>query len=728
MNEVRQRWLPRSRWLLFAALWFTASYYLFGDVGLWNDDYNFIQRSPETGEITRLTVINFEKGEFWRPLHLALTTTLITLLWDRPPVLHAFSAIAWGGLACLTWWVLRGAGRTGRGAAVGTIAVLCCPVLYQLVIWPSALATTMSLGLMLVACRLSCIGARHGCGWGLGVGILGIVFAASCFNEQPATMSAALPLLCLAAVPRSLPRKITVARVMLPSVYSGFACLLYIGLYTSTVDGLPGADGSSFVTDPAALGVKAADLSGSIRHWLLLWDRKDGMWSLGLAAFTDHPGRAVLVICAAAGGLAGWLSWWMGSGARRAIEEQNGGRAFFSLLCFGFVTVFLSWLPILLVRQYGMTDSRMYANTIFGLSVVLAVLVDAAMSRRWIASNRALMGAAGAAVIPLAFAGAIMLLGTQEAKRLRAERDAVEAAMWTEEMPYPPGAAFFLPLKDRHFAVRTGASLFNQDFEGPFGFPWAAGAWLRRVYERSDLFAGFYWPWPVAQPVIGIDESGVRYSWGGLGPYPGDPELTDLAGGVPTGHLLPWETIVPFAIEADGRITLYDTIRIERADNSDQEIGVPLVRTTPIRADGMGRGTWTYYDWRRDGSVGPLLGWQLEDRSKAVFERPSLWGASHTATKLGSGRAIELELPDEALSRPLHFRVTRPLDLSGSVSLRIEGPGVSQQVTLDPADSSRPRWEPVTLRINSPGMIRVTVLEGPAWVTHGLFQLESAGH
>src|SRR5215471_11309566 len=97
-------------------LWLVATMFLGGDLGRWNDDYEFNQRIPETGVYQRLT--EPMEGQVWRPLFFTVVPALQTLCWDRPWINHTIQAGAHALAAlllCLTLCAL-GISRAVRAA------------------------------------------------------------------------------------------------------------------------------------------------------------------------------------------------------------------------------------------------------------------------------------------------------------------------------------------------------------------------------------------------------------------------------------------------------------------------------------------------------------------------------------------------------------------------------------------------------------------------------------
>src|SRR5690606_32585678 len=91
---------PAAR-LLPLLFWLLGSFFYFGDLGKWTDDYAFTEVDPITGRAETL----WRDGEWilWRPLMLKVNSFLQTVLWEHDRALHLIGASIHAAAAFLLW-------------------------------------------------------------------------------------------------------------------------------------------------------------------------------------------------------------------------------------------------------------------------------------------------------------------------------------------------------------------------------------------------------------------------------------------------------------------------------------------------------------------------------------------------------------------------------------------------------------------------------------------------
>src|SRR5206468_1112836 len=86
-----------------------------------------------------------------------------------------------------------------RASVAAALLFVVYPAQFEALFWVSALPTSLSAALMLVALMMAVRFARGGVGW-WSVGVMGaMTFAACCLNEQPASAAGSLPLIAWVA-------------------------------------------------------------------------------------------------------------------------------------------------------------------------------------------------------------------------------------------------------------------------------------------------------------------------------------------------------------------------------------------------------------------------------------------------------------------------------------------------------------------------------------------------
>jgi hypothetical protein len=108
----RRGWV--ALWAFPALLWFLATFFLLGDLGLWNDDWMYVQRIPETGAVRSLVLD--QEVHYWRPLYRVLQPTLATLLWKHQQLHHLIGAVSHGRRHCCWGCCCGGLGCGGLRA------------------------------------------------------------------------------------------------------------------------------------------------------------------------------------------------------------------------------------------------------------------------------------------------------------------------------------------------------------------------------------------------------------------------------------------------------------------------------------------------------------------------------------------------------------------------------------------------------------------------------------
>lgn len=524
-------------WLFPGALWFVAAFFLLGDLGKWNDDWFFLLREPETGEIRSLYL---DKGvHFWRPLYRAVAPGLQTLLWRNDPLNHLISAGAHGVNALLLWLLLRRLGARRLAAAMAGLLFLTLPAPYEAVFWLCALPTSLSTMLMLVS-MLLCVGLARGRVPRAGVLLFpALAFAAASLNEQPACLAAALPFVYLAARPEREHWRRSILKSMAPAAGAGLALALYVVLHERFTTFPTAVGHGGLMIPPGRMPAQVPRIAGWLRMQVLSADFATRAAERGLGALAAHPVRTAVVGMALLSGGAAWV-WHQGRfGHERAALPAGvrpGSPVLLALL--GAAAFLAPWAPIV-VFNYWLNSRIAYAPMVGGciLAAALAMSVaprDGAGAR---AGPRFAVAGVLAAVVLF---HALVMVGIQRGYQLRARQDLREVARLHALVPNPPRGAVFVPALLSAPAKEPRHERFDNYFWGSF-CSWWAGRWvLRHEYKRSDLDAGSIY-------------------WGRAGMS--DPTATDVL--VHDLGRVPWERVIPFEIDADGEVRIITRVEAE---------------------------------------------------------------------------------------------------------------------------------------------------------------------
>lgn len=484
---------------------------------------------------------------------------------------HAIAALAHAGATLLLWRLVTALVPCWHAAAAACLAFLLAPLHYEVALWPAAMSIALACACYL-GMALLWVGfaeGRRGAGAVLGMGLLGL--AIPCWNEQPAGGVLALPLLYWAVHPRDEPARRAWRRCAAATASCALGVLVYLAALLATAP--TGERGSaSSLTPLAELPATAAQLAGFVASGLAgrrLLETALGAIFHGLDAFAAPAGWAWAVALVAAGAL--WLRVWLSRPLATAMPSSapSAGR----VLLFAVALVVASWLPVLLVQPLFVSDRYFYAPAL-GWSVVLALLLRHALLATRGPRAAVLRAAAGCAVLLLAVAAVVAQVGFQRALRERFAADGAIASQLRDLVPRPPPYTVFVPLRARDVPVRSDFARFEGLFPGALAAPWSAGALLRDAYHRRDLDATYEHPWS-PRSLVRLARDGVSYTdfpifW----EHPEDP-----AG----GRRIPWDRVLPFVVERDGRVRLVRSLRAGASGHAATfQVTLPLV--APVAA------------------------------------------------------------------------------------------------------------------------------------------------
>lgn len=535
-----------------AAVFGAATFFLLGDWGPYNDDWSYIHRDAATGDVQSL--IQQRPVHYWRPLFRITVPPLLTLLWKDMWACHLISALVHAGAALLLWRMLLALGLTRLAAALGAMFFALYPVHFEVLFWPSALPTILSTSASLIAMLLAIRHARGGSAWCIAaIGL--IAFAAACWNEQPACILSALPFVYLVVRPDDEPIRAAIARAAGPTAAALAAIALYVGIHVALGFRKPAIGHDALTVPWRDMGRAARELVYWARGRHLLHDFSRPATADGWAALRAHPLTACLFAALVAISVGPWVARHADRGDQRPRARPGRLPRLLPLLGLGGAMFAAGWVPVVALA-YWLMPRMAYAPTT-GLAVLVAVGIDV-VSRQ--TSGRAWTGAAWrttaaltGALISLAFA--LMLIGVQAMFQKRTRQDAREAAALHAMLPGPARSSMFAPVRVDPPRARPRQSAFDLWFYGAFASSWSAPWIVRYEYGRPDLGCGR----------CRVAESGFITA---------DEQTAAVRFG---GHA-PWDRVIPFTIDCDGRVTLVDTVILLGPDGSRRECPVPQVR------------------------------------------------------------------------------------------------------------------------------------------------------
>lgn len=548
-----------------AALLGAATFYFLGDIGHFNDDYFYLQRDPITHEVRSLVLDR--PVHVWRPLFRAIMPALQTLLWDHAWIKHALSALLHAGVVLGLFAFLRRAGVSWRIASASALGFAVYPAHQEAVFWLCCIPTLMACNLLLLAANLHLWWIRRE-GEAEGIARLyplvlgGISFAIAALNEQPAGPLAVLPLLALVAVrPANLTFLAACRRAVVPAVFAAAALVVYLKGHFAFM-------ARAGVVAPPSEGRIAAILRRIGRVWqsapdeFLLKEYAAGALRHGIDVVSHHPFLGVAFGGGLVVGLACLVRPWMlgprdDSASPRDAASWAPGPA---LALFGVCWMVAAWLPI--VAVHASTTSRLHYPSDIGAAMTIAGVLHTVLhlirSRGAVsaATIAMLRGVGGSAALVGLLLCTIMMIGQQDVYRRRSERDLSEARQLLGVVPDAPAGTIFLPVRVDSAVVHTGSSRFDHPVGPAWCWEYAAGWNLQQVFRRTDVHCGLVGPrrWMRLHSWPGAERSKFLMLSRIADPQPVNPPEKNPGG---SGRLLPFDRVVPFAIDEAGTVTLY---------------------------------------------------------------------------------------------------------------------------------------------------------------------------
>ena len=577
-----------SRWCSVAfvvLLAVAATLFYFGDLGRWNDDYFFLrqfERSAPSGDLNSpMPVLSwFLDGRlhFWRPLYRYTYTPIVTAFYQSPRALHILAACCHMGVSFALWGLMRslGAGRTP--AAIAGLAFMVYPAHFEGALWISCTPTPFATGLMLAAIWMQARWVRHVDGFSrsairhpvlLATVPAALAFAASCLNEQPAFLTAAMPLaiLCERAGRSREACQPPPARwwtALTPTLMAGAAVVVYVLIANAMYPRSVGPNTGGVVTLGELLH-RARDFAQEVLARQGLENFAWGAWSEGCRALAERPifaaAVAGLLITAGFGWVwhgrnEGWAHWR--SNVEGAAPQPKGQGP--SLILLGLGIFVAGWAPLTFI-YYPASPRLAYAPSA-GLAIALAGLLEIVLGS--LCRRPAMHIIARVAALPMLIGGALMMIGIQHAYRARWHADKRQGEALRRLVPTPSALPrpVFVPVRVADHPVYTGARSFDDYFVSPLISEWAAGWWLQLHYRRTDLLC-----------IQGRIDGGAIVGW--IDARSVQSALRLVPPAKRRDRRFELVRMIPFEVGEDGEVAVYTHVRLQSETTTAQPVLLP---------------------------------------------------------------------------------------------------------------------------------------------------------
>lgn len=586
-SEVKSRWGATACISFSLAVWLFATFFFFGDIGPWNDDYFFTQRDPVSGEIARWVLTTRDPyleptGHLnaLRPWLHTVIPAILSIFWDHFWAAHLVGAIGHGLAGLFLYRILRGLGRSVHASGAAALFFIAWGVHHEAYLWVSAYGTLFSslifLGMVLCVLRL----ARGG-GWWWGAAIpLGAIGVLG-FQEQASGAFPALMLAYWAACPND---ELWRRRLLRPGIPVAAACALVpVYLYFCKRFAQPGLGNTDESYEPlAGIPKRVFNLGKGFIRNIGLKDFSVGPLKLGGRALQENwPLLAVWVVVFVVLGYFAWRAWCttpmhgFGSPPRRPARV-------WAVTLFGLAAFVGSTLTIAVIRGYQPLSRVTYlpfASLLIAASPLLDGIarlfhplsfVPGAASPeadRLSAWYRRLTGAGLGALLIL---GGVLSIGAASRMRQIVQLDEANGRRLKELLPNPRPGTVFLPTGLRPLPFKTRQAAFNYGISSVWERLWSMKFFIKFVYGRDDVWSlGACHGLPI---LMDADQEKAVYIWPFGVPYY-DP-ATDRAP-------IPWEFIVPIAFDERGEVRIVTTLVQPRRDAPPLLIDVPQAKGQP---------------------------------------------------------------------------------------------------------------------------------------------------
>jgi hypothetical protein len=584
-------WWVVLGWIAFPVLvWAVSTLWFGGATGKMTDDWSLSLRDPVTG----LAPAPFNPWRrypyFWRPLHIGMIFTVGTFAFEniRPVGVLVAAAHAWAAWSLFR--LLRLGTRTRGASALAALLWMAHPMHYEVSLWFCSTCTAIATALACELVRWQANRVRNQSRSAGALAMLGAfvwALAVPGFYEQPTAAIAAAPLVLWAAfITRErgsdagsrAGSRAAIAWIARLAAPAWLAVGVYVALMVATAPtNVRGGEGS--FTRLADAGDRLAAVAGSVNSQVLgerFGQVVRGAWMTGVTAMESGPGLAFIVAIGAAGLAWGALAAFAtGRGIQSTEPAASDGvpigmpiSARVLWVSAGVVMCVLGMAPVAMLSRQNVEPRTLYVP-LAGLAVVLAQLFDVLLTPRARGAAglervmRVVRGVVSLAAVTAIVAACVCAVGVQEWQRRRSSADESIIAQLRVLVPEPPPGCVFVPVRVSYTPTRTGEGLFDHLRPSVLTAAWAGTSMLRDGYRRTDVELLAWSPW-ASPPVMGASERGLLWA-------------RPRAGGE-QGRWLDAGSIVPFVVDARGRVVLVERVSVEAASGQVTRVVSPVAR------------------------------------------------------------------------------------------------------------------------------------------------------
>lgn len=742
-TEKRRNWAAMAFPVL---LWAFATYY-YPDLGKWEDDYVNAAHNHDTGEYK----LDAFAGYLWdhlrdpyRPLCHALNTAKATLLQHYDWINHFINVATHALATWLVWWFFRRFARGWHAPAAAAVIFLVFPLGHQVILCSSGQPTSLATVTFLLIAAIYMKFARREWGWFSVLPMAVLTYTLPMWQEQPATTLLVLPLLYLAACPRTERWGVRILRCLTPVFVSGMTMLAYVVRWQMAPKaGLKGGPGSWLSLEE--IPDKVVQVVRRVVEYYRMEDILSAGFPLGWERIGSLVGFTWIVLLAVS--LYGWWRQWHARPIRAEVhDDAPGARAKALGIIFAVSAIVLAWLPLFLQR-WVTVESRMCYYPLVHMLLIAVILLDtvAGWLNRLPFGARAFKMSLGVGVVWSGLYLAICFVGIQSLYLQRHRLDMDQLAQLRSLVPDPKPYTVFVPLDVRDQPARTGRVWFDHTVRGVFEMDWVVTPVLRQTYKMGPLFGTHFIRW-LPTPLRDADGSSIRYEID----RDLDRYFTLRFEHAPAGGVrIPWQNMIPFVVDQEGRVHLVSIVHVDQGGKGTFDVTCPRA-VDALRKNKLPERTFTLENPDAFAGMPELTGWRwVETGEPAKIDQITNWGKV-TAPCIGmhspyagqtERRAIATELASSSTPSRIYFRAgfgqwdLENREWGDGVEVRwyLEGQRDNPLCNLHISPeqiAKRKRWIPVSLEIPALSQPRDLIVEiGPGpkgncnydacWVTVG---------
>ncbi|MCA9279768.1 MAG: hypothetical protein H6815_09300 [Phycisphaeraceae bacterium] len=472
------------------ALWFAATLFLLGNIGLQQDDWFYVLRDAETDHVKSL----WFTGElhFFRPLFRIFVPALWTLCVNLPWIAHVVTAVVHGVCVLSIFRLCRTLRLDHCSCMAGALLYLIHPVHEQLMLWPTSMPTALGIAFAVEWLRVAVLYSQRDthrsqsdriCGVRgpvtLVAGLAAAAFAVAAMNEQSVMVLCAAPVAVVFFGSGSIKRRVSLGALISCAILP----MLVVYLWMHSVACFSVDTGNGSVVPLADAGRRLRELGHQVLSGMSMEHFFDGAFSTGMRTIGHRWFVAVPLIACMCVVVRGWWNWC--ASRPDAVHLRSAVLA----MLFGVVIFLFGWLPI--ARIYYWMGSRLHGPPMVGVAIFVAGLGSCIACMPWNTAHRVLRHCAVAGMLIGSLVCVVLMIGVQQAYRDRWLRDLKELDNLVALVPNPPKGAVFVPTFVAWPRPLTGDGQFDFGRRDVF-ISWWSSAWVvRRAFHRRDIWCSW---------------------------------------------------------------------------------------------------------------------------------------------------------------------------------------------------------------------------------------------